>query len=72
MILVVQRRATKGVTVLANYTWSHCIDFGGSTNTNINQAWNANRLPNDRGNCELDRRHNFNLSTVYQAPEFQP
>jgi len=70
MMLSIQRRAAKGVTVLANYTWSHCIDFGASTNTNITQAWAPNRLSNDRGNCELDRRHNFNLSTVYQTPQF--
>jgi hypothetical protein len=24
----------------------------------------------NRGNCDLDRRHIFNLSTVYQTPEF--
>lgn len=24
----------------------------------------------DRANCELDRRHNFNLSTVYETPQF--
>jgi len=70
LVLSAQRRATRGFTVLANYTWSHCIDFGGSTNTNVTQAWDPNRLAHDRGNCELDRRHNFNLSTVYQAPEF--
>ena len=70
LILSVQRRAVKGVTVLANYTWSHCIDFGGSTNTNLTQAWNPSQLSHDRGNCELDRRHNFNLSTVYQTPVF--
>jgi hypothetical protein len=70
MILSLQRRAAKGVTVLANYTWSHCIDFGASINTNITQAWDPSRLSHDRGNCELDRRHNFNLSTVYQTPQF--
>jgi hypothetical protein len=70
MILSVQRRAAKGFTVLANYTWSHCIDFQQSTNTNTIQAWDLTRLKYDRGNCELDRRHIFNLSTVYQTPQF--
>jgi hypothetical protein len=70
MVLSIQRRASKGLTVLANYTWSHCIDFGASTNTNITQAWSPNRLTHDRGNCELDRRHNVNLSMVYQTPQF--
>ena len=70
LILSIQRRAARGVTVLANYTWSHCIDFQNTTNTNTVQAWDLNQLKHDRGNCELDRRQNFNLSTVYQTPAF--
>ena len=70
MIISAQRRAAKGVNVLANYTWSHCIDFQASANTNLAQAWDLNQLSHDRGNCELDRRHVFNLSTVYQTPRF--
>ncbi|MGA2711581.1 MAG: TonB-dependent receptor [Bryobacteraceae bacterium] len=70
MMLTLQRRAAKGFTVLANYTWSHCIDYGNTTNTNTIQTWELSQRSNDRGNCELDRRHNFNLSGVYQAPRF--
>ena len=70
MILSIQRRAAKGVSVLANYTWSHCIDFQNTTNTNTVQAWALSQLSHDRGDCELDRRHLFNLSTVYQTPRF--
>ena len=70
VILSVQRRVASGVALLANYTWSHCIDFGQSTNTNGVQTWNLDRLKYDRGNCELDRRHIFNLSIVYQTPRF--
>lgn len=67
MMLSVQKRQSKGVTVLANYTLSHCIDDGlmvNATNVNPIRRW-ANR-----GNCELDRRHNFNFSTVYATPQF--
>jgi hypothetical protein len=70
MVLTIERRATKGFTALANYTWSHCIDTGITTNTNTIQTWDPNRRPFDRGNCELDRRQNFNLSAVYQLPQF--
>ena len=70
LILSAQRRVATGLSVLANYTWSHCIDFQQSTNTNGIQAWSLDRLKNDRGNCELDRRHIFNMSTVYQTPRF--
>jgi len=70
LVLSLQRRVTKGFTALANYTWSHCIDYGITTNTNTIQTWALSQRSNDRGNCELDRRHNFNLSAVYQLPQF--
>ena len=70
LVLSLQRRVTKGFTALGNYTWSHCIDTGITTNTNAIQTWDPGRRPFDRGNCELDRRHNFNLSAVYQLPQF--
>ena len=68
MALTLQKRRTKGVTLLANYTWSHCIDDGLQqqiSGRNIIERRRANR-----GNCELDRRHNFNMSTVYETPQF--
>ena len=75
MILSVQRRATRGVTVSANYTWSHCItDPAGETvviGTSSNTGWINRSL--ERGNCALaatDRRHVFNLSGVASTPQF--
>jgi Carboxypeptidase regulatory-like domain/TonB dependent receptor len=70
MMLTLQRRAARGFTVLANYTWSHCIDYGNTTDTNTIQTWELSQRPDDRGNCELDRRHNFNLSGLYLLPQF--
>jgi len=69
MILQIQRRRFKGVTVQGNYTWSHCIDDGyqdviQGSGGNIQGRRRANRA-----NCELDRRHNLNLSTVYETPK---
>jgi len=69
LLLSVQRRRSKGVTIQANYTWSHCIDDGINLTLLANQKA-PNRRSFDRGNCELDRRHNFNLSTVYDTPQF--
>ena len=70
LVLSVQRRRVRGVTVQGNYTWSHCLDTG---YTDIIQT-NGYQLPErrglNRGNCELDRRHNFNMSTVYETPQF--
>ena len=70
LALSLQRRRARGITVQANYTWSHCIDDG---MTDVIQT-NGNRIPErrgaNRGDCELDRRHNFNMSTVYETPQF--
>jgi hypothetical protein len=68
MVLSVQKRQTKGVTLLANYTYSHCIDDGSVWDLVVGRLPERRRF--DRGNCELDRRHNFNLSTVYATPQF--
>jgi len=76
MLLSVQRRAVRGVTVSGNYTWSHCITdsqtplgvisaTAGYTNPDNRRA--------DRGNCTTagtDRRHLFNLSAVAETPRF--
>jgi hypothetical protein len=54
MLVSVQRRATSGVNLAANYTWSHCI--GDSATANATGRGGAGYLdPNnrrfDRGNC---------------------
>ena len=70
LVLSAQRRVSNGFSVLANYTWSHCIDFQTLTDTTVAQGWDLNQLKHDRGDCELDRRHVFNLSAVYNTPKF--
>jgi hypothetical protein len=70
MVLSLQRRQAKGFTIQANYTWSHCIDEGNNVLIQLTGAFVPERRRANRGNCELDRRHNFNLSTVYQTPRF--
>jgi len=73
LLISVQRRSARGLTVQGNYTWSHCIgDLG---NTSLGVAGTNYMIPNDRhssrGNCpSSDRRHLFNLSTVYETPKF--
>ncbi len=70
LLLQIQRRRAKGITVQANYTWSHCIDDGYNDVIQNNGGQLQSRRGADRGNCELDRRHNFNMSTVYETPQF--
>jgi len=70
LVLSVQRRRAKGITVQGNYTYSHCIDDGYNDVIQNTGGQIQSRRGVNRGNCELDRRHNFNMSTVYETPRF--
>jgi hypothetical protein len=72
MILSIQRRVNRGVTVNANYTWSHCIgDYSTSFGPNVGDSIPAPGLRHlNRGNCPGDRRQVFNITAVAQMPRF--
>ena len=53
-----RRRLGKGLTVLASYTWSHCLDYGSS---NLVFGY-------QRGNCDFDIRNNFSAAFSYDLP----
>jgi hypothetical protein len=76
LLLEARKRAAKGITVDANYTWSHCIgplQGNEAGDTGANPA-----LPNPyigdrdrgRGNCLADLRQVFNLTSVFEMPKF--
>jgi hypothetical protein len=78
LLVSVQRRAARGVTISSNYTWSHCISDhpqpgGTAFGTRGNVGWTNGDRRLDRGNCSstsTDRRHIFNLSGVAETPAF--
>jgi hypothetical protein len=76
MLVSLQRRAAKGVTATANYTWSHCIgDYMGRSNsgygTSADQTYqDPNNRYRDRANCEVDARHVFNVTSLVETPRF--
>lgn len=53
-----RRRLSRGLTALASYTWSHCIDYGSS---NILFSY-------QRGNCDFDVRHNVSAAVSGDLP----
>jgi hypothetical protein len=53
-----RRRLNHGLTALASYTFSHCIDYG-SENYNLTYQ---------RGNCDFDVRHNASAAFSYDFP----
>ena len=75
LFLTIQRNVGRGLIVQGNYTYSHCIDTGTQQLISIPIIAGISPIPARaglRGNCailEQDRRHNFNLSTVYSTPQ---
>src|SRR5262249_9109025 len=69
MLLTVQRRRARGLTIQGNYTWSHCIGDGV-----VSQPGSGGITPGfrkyNRSNCSGDRKHIVNLSTVVESPRF--
>jgi hypothetical protein len=76
LLISVQRRATQRININANYTLSHCAGdytsrassgYGASV---VHTLQDPNDRHRDRGNCEIDQRHNFNLTGVVATPQF--
>ena len=53
-----RRRLSGGLTTLASYTWSHCLDYGSQ-----NYIFGY-----QRGNCDFDVRHNLSAAFSYDLP----
>jgi len=71
LLLKGEHRFSNHYSILANYTWAHCIseadaegDLGGPQTQN---PYNRN---GERGNCGFDLRGTFNLTFVVQSPHF--
>jgi hypothetical protein len=62
-----QRRMSKGLEVLSNYTWAHAIDTNSSSDldSTVSPSMPAVKF---RGNSDFDRRHVFNVAMNYQPP----
>jgi Carboxypeptidase regulatory-like domain len=76
LLIETRKRAAKGITLDANYTWSHCIgplqgNEAGDTGANpaIPNPFPGNR-DRGRGNCLADLRHALNLTSVLETPQF--
>jgi len=77
MLLSAQKRMAGGVTMSANYTWSHCISDPVNTLPNAGAGGSEVYIfpgrTADRGNCNTsgdDRRHVANMTAVAEVPRF--
>jgi hypothetical protein len=66
-----EHRLSNHFSMLANYTFAHCIGDPPSTELSGPIYTNPANRRFDRGNCTaVDVRHNFNLSAVLQSPRY--
>lgn len=65
MIATLQHRLSSNFVLLANYTWSHCIDINDDTaDVSGTQAEDPFNIGLDKGGCGFDFRHVFNTTVV--------
>src|SRR5262245_18163815 len=72
MLLSVNHRFHQNFTLLANYTYSHCIslgEFAGELSSS-RLISNPNNFAADHGNCSFDIRQIVNTSLVASSPRF--
>ncbi|MGA2435432.1 MAG: Plug domain-containing protein [Bryobacteraceae bacterium] len=65
-----QRRMSRGLQILSNYTWSHAIDTN-SDDYNPLSLYSMDTPGQTRGNSDNDRRHVFNLGLNYELPKLR-
>ena len=67
--LSLNKRVTKGLTVLSSYTFSKLLDYFAAQNQAATSQ-NPYNLRSDRGLSDNNRTQVFNMSIVYQLPGF--
>ncbi len=71
LIVSFEHRLSHNFSMLANYTWSHCIGDLVTSELSGPVYTDPSDRRFDRGNCtSVDTRHNFNLSAVLQSPHY--
>ena len=71
LLMSVNHRLQKNFSVLANYTWSHCINDGDIQSELTGGYQNPFNRAANRGNCDTDERQIFNVSLVADTPNLK-
>ena len=71
LYLSTQKRLSRGLSILANYTWSHCISDDATLQILTSGDGDPANRRSTRGNClPSDQRQLFNFSAVARTPDF--
>ena len=70
LVLQINRRMTNHLQLLANYTWSHALDYGqnGSTFSDTNDLLVPTNIQSEYGNSIFDIRNRVVVSAVAESP----
>ncbi|HTZ56709.1 MAG TPA: carboxypeptidase regulatory-like domain-containing protein [Acidobacteriaceae bacterium] len=68
MLVSLNRRLENNLSLLMNYTWSHCINEGDADPEITGSYQNPYDLAAERGNCASDVRQIYNISLVASMP----
>jgi hypothetical protein len=65
LIASIQHRTSSNFVLMANYTWSHCIDISdNAADVSTLTIQNPANIQGDKGNCGFDFRHIINTTVV--------
>jgi hypothetical protein len=65
MVVSLEHRVSSNFVLLANYTWSHCIDITDNTaDVSTVTIQNPANIKGDKGSCGFDFRHMLNTAVV--------
>ena len=68
MILSLRRQTSAGLTMAANYEWSHAIDNDTAGGDDADYPQNVGCRSCEKSNSDFDVRHNFTVNAVYELP----
>ncbi|MFC6647189.1 carboxypeptidase regulatory-like domain-containing protein [Granulicella cerasi] len=69
IIATINRRFANNFSVLANYTWSHCLANMNYTGDNTPPAQDPGNHAAEYGSCNFDTTHNLTISGVASTPK---
>jgi hypothetical protein len=68
MLVSLNRRLQNNLSLLMNYTWSHCVNQGDADPEITGSYQNPYNLAGEKGNCGSDVRQIYNVSLVASIP----
>jgi len=66
--ITLTKKYSKGLYLLAGYTFAHAIDTAGGTTNLASVPQDSNNFAAEKGSGDYDIRHRFTLSATYELP----